>query len=353
MHIVKNERPLKETLVIKLIAMALALAVSAVFIVLLTGLNPLEFFSATIKGTFSSSRRFFTVLRDSCFLYMIALALTPAFQMNFMNNGAEGQVLMGALAAGGIMLNLGDKVNGFVLFLLMFAGAIVLSSLWGLLPAVFKVKYNTNETLFTLMMNYLGMQIVEFCIDLWDKKQSHVIGVINSTSKAGWLPTVFDNQYTLVFLATFVMAVFIHIYMNYSKHGYEIEVVGQSQNTAKYAGIDVAKVTLRTVLVSAALCGIAGFINVTGISHTLTAKTAGGKGFTAIIVAWLGKFDVIAMALISFLLQFLSKGAMQIASEFNLNDYIANIITAIILFFIIASEFFCNYSIVFSKKEEK
>ncbi len=353
MHIIKNERPLWQTLVIKTIAIVLALLVSALFIIVLTGLDPLAVFKATIKGTFSSSRRFFSVLRDASFLFMIALGLTPAFKMNFMNNGAEGQVLMGALGTAAVMINLAGKVSNLVLLMLMLMAALILSMLWGAIPAFFKVRYGTNETLFTLMMNYIAMQIVEFCIDLWDKKQSHVIGVINSDSTAGWLPSLFGNQYMIVFIATLLMAAIIHIYMNYSKQGYEIEVVGESHKTAKYAGINVNAVTVRTVIISAMICGLAGFFNVSGISHTLSASTAGGKGFTAIIVAWLGKFNVVAMALISFMLQFLSKGAMQIASDFNLNDYIANIVVAIILFFIIASEFFCSYSIVRSGKEEK
>ena len=141
--------------------------------------------------------------------------------------------------------------------------------------------------------------------------------------------------------------------MNYTKHGFEIDVVGGSVKTARYAGIDVKRTTLRTVLVSGGFCGLAGFINVSGISHTISAGTAGGKGFTAIIVAWLGKFNIWVMGLISFMLQFLSKGAVQIASQFNLNEYVADIIIGIILFFIIGSEFFSTYRVVFNRKEKK
>lgn len=353
MHVIKNERPLKQNIIIKAIAIILALLVSAIFIVCVTGLNPIKVMEATIKGTFSSSRRFFNVLRDSCFLFLISIGLAPAFKMNYMNNGAEGQVLIGALTTAAIMINLGKSLPNVLLILVCLVSSFVTGAIWGFIPAIFKVKYKTNETLFTLMMNYVAIQIIEFCIDLWDKKQSHVVGIINPDSNAGWLPSLFSNQFTIIYIVTFLLAVFMYFYLNQTKQGYEIAVVGESEATAKYAGINVKKTTLRTVLLSAGICGLAGFLNVAGISHTISSSSAGGKGFTAIIVAWLGKFNVILMGLISFMLQFLAKGSTQIASDFNLNDDIANVITAIILFFIIGAEFFTNYKIVKDHREDK
>lgn len=353
MHIIKNERPLKEVIIIKIISIILALIISAIFIIAVTGLNPIDVMLATIKGTFGSSRRLFNVLRDTAFLFLIAIGLTPAFKMSFMNNGGEGQVLIGGLASAAIMINFGDKFPNVVVILLMIVAAIASGVLWGFIPAILKVKFNTNETLLTLMMNYVAIQIVEFCVDIWDKKQSHVVGVINQNTNAGWLPSLFGNQYILIYIVVIIIAIFMYFYLKDSKQGYEIAVVGESKRTAKYAGINVNKTTLRTVMLSGAICALAGFLNVSGISHTISATTAGGKGFTAIIVAWLGKFNVIVMGLISFMLQFLSKGATQIASDFNLNNYIADIIIAIILFFIIGADFFANYKIVSKNKEGK
>ena len=137
-----------------------------------------------------------------------------------------------------------------------------------------------------------------------------------------------------------------------SKHGYEISVVGDSENTARYAGISVRRVTIRTMAISGAICGLAGYIAVAGVGHTISTTTAGGRGFTAIIVAWLAQFNSFVMILISFLLVFLQKGAVQIASQFNLNDYASNIITGIILFFILGSEFFINYRLIHQPGKE-
>ena len=148
------------------------------------------------------------------------------------------------------------------------------------------------------------------------------------------------------------IAIGMYIYLKYSKQGYEITVVGDSENTARYAGINVKKVTIRTMAISGAICGLAGFIAVAGASHTISTTTAGGRGFTAIIVAWLAQFNSFVMILISFLLVFLQKGAIRIASQFNLNDYASNVITGIILFFILGSEFFINYRIIFRGGKE-
>jgi simple sugar transport system permease protein len=132
-----------------------------------------------------------------------------------------------------------------------------------------------------------------------------------------------------------------------------VAVVGESENTARYAAISVPKVIMRTMFISGALCGVAGFIAVSGASHTLSVSTAGGRGFTAIIVAWLAKFNSFVMIAISALLVFLDKGAVEIASRYNVNNHVSNMVTGIILFFILGSEFFIQYQIRFRGRKHK
>ena len=226
------------------------------------------------------------------------------------------------------------------------AGAIG-GGLWALVPAFFKARWGTNETLFTLMMNYVAIQLTSYFVALWENPVgSNTVGVINQRTKDGWFPELFGQEYGLNVVLVLLLTVGMFLYLKYSKQGYEISVVGDSENTARYAGINVKKVTIRTMAISGAICGLAGFIAVAGASHTISTSTAGGRGFTAIIVAWLAQFNTFVMILISFLLVFLQKGAIQIASQFNLNDYASNIITGIILFFILGSEFFINYRII-------
>ena len=204
------------------------------------------------------------------------------------------------------------------------------------------------------MMNYVAIQIVSYFCMYWENpKGSGKIGVINGNSMQGWLPTIGDYDYLLNILIVLVLTVAMYIYLKYSKHGYELSVVGESENTAKYIGINVKKVILRTMFVSGAVCGIAGFLLVGGTDHTISSTTAGNRGFTAIMVSWLAKFNPIYMIITSLLLVFLSAGASQISMVFNLNESFSDIITGIILFFIIGSEFFINYELKFRKANKE
>ncbi|MGN0272611.1 MAG: ABC transporter permease, partial [Lachnospiraceae bacterium] len=177
--------------------------------------------------------------------------------------------------------------------------------------------------------------------------------IINARSKAGWLPALGDLTYGWNVIIVLTITVLMYVYLKYSKQGYEIAVVGESENTALYAGISVKKVIMRTMAISGAICGIAGFVIVSGASHTISTSTAGGRGFTAIIVAWMSKFNAFAMILVSFLLVFMEKGSVQIASQFNLNENASEVITGIILFFLIGCEFFINYRVEFRKKQKE
>ena len=195
--------------------------------------------------------------------------------------------------------------------------------------------------------------MTSYCVALWENPAgSNSVGVINQQTKWGWFPKLFGKEYSLNVILVLTLTIGMFVYLKYSKHGYEISVVGDSENTARYAGISVRRVTIRTMAISGAICGLAGYIAVAGVGHTISTTTAGGRGFTAIIVAWLAQFNSFVMILISFLLVFLQKGAVQIASQFNLNDYASNIITGIILFFILGSEFFINYRLIHQPGKE-
>ena len=251
------------------------------------------------------------------------------------------------------MILLGGKLPNWALILLMTVCAILAGAVWGGIPAIFKAKWNTNETLFTLMMNYVAIQLVRYFSVVWESpKGSGSIGVINPSTHFGWLPEL-GNAYFLKVLVVALLTIGVYIYLNYSKHGYEIAVVGESERTARYVGIKVEKVIIRTMLLSGAICGIAGLLLVGGTDHTLTDTIAGGRGFTAVMVSWLAKFNPIWMILTSFLLVFLGRGAGEIATNFGLNRSFGDILTGVILFFIIGSEFFINYKINFRKSGEK
>ena len=354
-HIVKrDDLPWHKVWGIRILAILLALVLCSIVTVTLTKLNPLDVFGAVMKGAFGSKRKTWVTMQNTSVLLLIALAVTPAFRMRFWNVGGEGQILMGCWAAAACMILLTDKVPEWVLIVVMTVSSILCGAVWAAIPAYFKEKWNTNDTLFTLMMNYIATQLVACFAIIWENpKGSGTIGVINNASEFGWIQI--GNKYLLPIIVALIMTAASYVYLNYTKHGYEIAVVGESERTARYIGIKVERVMLRTLLLSGGLCGMVGLILVAGINHTLTTTLAGGRGFTAVMVSWMSHFNPFTMILTSFLLVFLNRGASEIATAFSLNTSFSDILTGIIIFFIIGCEFFIRYQVSFrsgAKKKE-
>ena len=349
-HIVKRQPlPWYMSLAVRAVSILAALVVAGVVITLLTSKNPVQVYMSMIYGAFGNSIKVWSLLQNVAILLCIALALTPAFKMRFWNCGGEGQVLAGGLATVSVMMFLGDKLPTPVLLITIVAASVLAGIIWAVIPAIFKAIWNTNETLFTLMMNYVAIQLVAFFIKFFVKSGS---GVLFPMPEYG-LPVLFGQAYLLNIIIVAVLTVAVYIYLKYTKQGYEVSVVGESENTANYIGINVKKVVIRTLIVSGALCGIAGLLLVGGTNHTISTTTAGGRGFTAIMVSWLAKFNPIFMVLTSFLIVFLSEGSKQISTDFRLPNAISDIITGIILFFIIGCEFFLEYKILISKNAKE
>ena len=342
---------------IRLIAFFLSLIVSGIVIMMVSGLNPAAVFATMFDGAVGTNKRMWVTIRDAMTLLCIAVGLAPAFKMRFWNIGAEGQILVGAIASAACMIYL-KHLPTPVLILVMICASLIAGGVWGFFPGLFKARWNTNETLFTLMMNYIAIQLTGYFVSLWENPfGSNSVGVINSQNKQGWLPNLLSEGYNKDFgwnvIIVLAVTIAMYLYMNKSKHGYEIAVIGDSENTARYAGIRVNRAYVRTIVLSGAICGLAGFVAVSGASHTISTSTAGGRGFTAIIVAWLAQFNSVVMIIFSFLLVFLQKGAQAIASSYNLSQEVSEMITGIILFFLLGSEFFVNYTVRFNGRRGK
>lgn len=343
--------PFWKSLLIRIGAILAALVVAGIVTIALTKDSPLKIYGAMFEGAFGSSWATWKTLQDIAILLGISLAVTPAFRMRFWNTGAEGQVLIGCLACAATMYYLGGKVPEWLLMILMAAASIAAGALWGFIPAFFKSFWNTNETLFTLMMNYVSIQLIEWFLKIADKTGSNTVGP--NLLSHGWYPQLFGKQYLLTIVVIAVLTIVIYFYLNYTKHGYEISVVGESENTAKYVGINVKKVVIRTMILSGALCGLVGLLIVGATSHSIDSNIAGGRGFTAIMVSWLAKFNPLTMTLTSLLLVFLGRGAEEVSTQRGLNSSFSDIITGIILFFIIGCEFFINYEIHLNLPEKR
>ena len=362
MHISKRDTISRgKAWTIRAIAILLALIVDGIIIYAIVKMNPLKVYVSLASGAFGTSKRMWFTIRDCMILTCIAIGLAPAFKMRFWNVGAEGQMLVGGIATAFWMINFAGKMNIVMLFLCMAISAIVAGGIWGLIPGFFKAKWNTNETLFTLMMNYIAIQLTSFAVSKWENPPgSNSIGTINSKGDVkyvGWIGNMFSDGYNKDFMWTvivvLVLATLVYLYLKYTKHGYEIAVVGESQRTASYAGIKVERVIVRTMVLSGAICGLIGLLLTAGTDHTLTTTIVGGRGFTAVMVSWMAKFNPIMMIFTSLLIVVLSRGASEISSVFSLNHSFADILTGIILFFIIGSEFFISYKVSLRKSKKE
>lgn len=339
---------------IRLAAIGLGLLLSGIISSLLTGATFFEAYEIMFTGAFGrllqgKTTLLWRFLQRTAILLCLALAVTPAFRMRFWNCGAEGQALMGGLAAIICMMKIGDAVPYGVLLIIVFVASVLAGAVWGMIPALFHAKYRTNETLFTLMMNYVATQLVAYYVVLTTAGGgSNIIKPV----PYGNLPVLFGQEYLLNILIVAVLTVLVYIYLKYSKQGYEVTVVGESRNTARYVGINVKKVIIRTMLISGGICGIAGMLMVAGTDHSINTNTMGGQGFTAIMISWLGQFNPFIMAAMAGLVTFLKTGAAKVADTFFLNSSYSDIVSGIVILFLVGCEFFIQYSVKFRRNQK-
>ena len=355
-HIVKRDDMKNwQAWLIRIATILAGLLIVGIFSMILTEKSFFESYKIMYMGVFGrllegNTRMLWKYLQEIAILLCLALALTPAFKMKFWNCGAEGQALMGGLASIFCMIQFGEKLPYGVLVAVIAITSIAAGAVWGIIPAIFKAIFNTNETLFTLMMNYIATQIIAYYVYI-EGGGSNVINPV----KAGNFPTVGNNDYFVNIMIVTAITVLMYIYLKYSKQGYEISVVGESQNTAKYIGINVKKVIIRTMAISGALCGVTGMLLVAGKDHSINTNLVGGQGFTAILMSWLGQFNPFIMVFMTAIVVFLRIGVAKVADSSFLNSSFSEIMVGLVILMLVGCEFFIHYSIRFrhGKKEAK
>ena len=338
---------------IRIAAILLALVVGGL-VILLSGNNPIQGYAIIVEGALGKTSGIRQTVKNFIPLLGTALAIAPCFKMRFWNIGAEGQILIGGIVTAGFMRAFGGDISTPLLLVIMAVVSLLAGAAWGMVPATFKAVWNTNETLFTLMMNYVAIQLTSYFVALWENPVgSNTVGVINQRTKDGWFPELFGQEYGLNVVLVLLLTVGMFLYLKYSKQGYEISVVGDSENTARYAGMNVGWVIMRTMFLSGAIAGVVGFLLVSGANNTLYSGVAAGAGFTAITVAWLAQLNPFAMVGISALLAVLQKGADTLNTQMGIPASLSDVITGVLLFFMLGCEFFINYKLVFRGAEER
>ncbi len=346
----RDDIPRSRMFWVRAVAVVGALLVGAVLFLAL-GHNPLLVYRDILTGSLGSPMALQETVRIATPLLITALGIGIAFKMRFWNIGAEGQIIAGALAASYFALFQHDALPGPLLLVVMCVASLIGGGLWALIPAFFKAKWNTNETLFTLMLNYIALEVVRYLqYGPWrDPKQMGFPKIAMFGDKAR-LPMLFGVHIGWVF--ALVLVVIVYFYLAKSKQGYELSVVGQSIPTARYAGMNVSKIIMRTVFISGAIGGLTGFFTVAGANYTLSEAVTGGVGFTAITVAWLSKLNPFVMVLASAFIAVLQKGSNSIQTTFKIPSSAADILTGLILFFMLGCEFFLQYKLVWRNDKE-
>ncbi len=291
-------------------------------------------------------------------LLITSLALSLAFKMRFWNIGGEGQFIMGAICASIAAFQLGDKLPQPVMLLVLAVCGIIGGGVYGLIAAVLKVRFGTNETLLTLMLNYVALYLLTFLGETqadWNffLSTESVRPIFARFPEAANMITIplGPFQLNLSLVVAVVLCILIFAYLKYTKQGYEIAVVGDSANTARYAGMKVSRIVIRTIFLSAALIGLAGAFYVSS-AGTLSTSVTNDVGWTGIVVAWLAKLSTVGILITSVLITILQFGCQAASTAYSTIDAnFADLLQGIILFVVLAADFFIRFKIVFRSKE--
>lgn len=346
----RAELPIKKLLLFYTAAIIAAVAVGGLFMALM-GVNPFSFFAVVISGCFRTTLSKISLVRIIIPLLITSLSVALAFKMKFWNIGAEGQFIMGAIGASFIALNFGTMLPHWLTILLMALSGMIFGGMWGAVSAFFKCRFGTNETLLTLMLNYIALYTIQYLRDgPWRDPAAGGFPKIAKFPENAWIDKIAGLDVS--WIVALALVVIIFIYLKYTKQGYEISVVGDSTDTARYAGMNNGRIIIRTMFLSAAVAGLAGMLQAAGdaTSHTLSLGIASGVGFTAIIVAWLAKLNPFAIAAVSVMFGMLEKGCGVAESTFGISSSVSNILQGIILFVILGADFFVRYKPVIKKR---
>ena len=334
--------------------------VSGLFFALLTGAllilalghNPLAVYADMLNSAFGTRIGFNETMRIAIPLLGSSLAVGLAFKMRFWNIGTEGQILIGGIVASYFALFHVNHMPAPLLLIVMGLTAALAGGIWGFIPAYFRAKWGTNETLFTLMLNYVALGMIQFLqtVPSWQIPGTTGHPQIDRFAMGARLPQLFGVH--IGWVIVLVLTAVVYLYLMHTKQGYQLTVVGESENTARYAGMNVKRVIIRTMILSGAIAGLVGFVQVSGADFTLNETTAGGVGFTAITVAWLAHLNPIVMVLVALFVAVLERGAIRIQTTFMIPATIASVLIGIILFFMLACEFFIHFRLVFRNKGE-
>lgn len=351
-HVVqRGEVPRGRVWLFRLLAVLGAVMMGGVFLWSL-GYNPFSVYGTMLSGALGTNSMQKETIKLMIPLCLTTLGVALAFKMRFWNIGGEGQICAGAIAAS-YFAYFHNNLPSWALLTVMAAAAILAGGLWGLIPAYFKTRFGTNETLFTLMLNYIIMNFITFLREgPWRNPEGGFAATPRFPKQARLpeLPFPGVGNVHIGWVLMFLAVIALYVYLRYTSQGYELTVVGENERTARYAGMPVKKIVMRTMFISAGLCGLVGMLQVAGPDRQLTDSVANGRGFTAVSIAWLSRLSPVGIMVVSFLFSVMEKGCSMMQTEYRIPSSMSDILQGIILFFVLGSEFFIQYRIAIRRE---
>ena len=332
----------------RLLSVVIAVVVAGI-VIAFCGYNPVQMYAQMVYGSFNTASAVAHTFEKMVPLVVMALGVAVCFKMKFMNIGAEGQFYMGATAATWVAL-FAPRMAVPLQLVFMFVLAFLAGGLWCFIAAWLKSKWSVSETLVTLMLNYVAIKLVSYLQYVkWKDKTSYGFPKIANFPSELQFPTLFGVN--IGWIVAIVIVVFVFLLLKKSKFGYEIAVIGDTEDTARYAGMNTQRALLIASLIGGGICGLAGLIQSSGVEHTMNASMSNGMGYSAIVIAYMANMNPLSIVLVSFLFSILFQGSSYIKIALQIPSAAADVVQGIILLFVLGSEFFANFRFVRSGKK--
>ncbi|MFN2282776.1 MAG: ABC transporter permease [Anaerolineae bacterium] len=338
----------RATVLVPIVSFIVSLIFGAVLLAV-SGANPFATYAAMAKGAFGSWYGITETLVKAIPLMLTGLAVSVAFRMRFWNIGAEGQLTLGGVAAAGVALFWSQGLPGWTVLPLAILAGIVAGALWSGIPALLKAYLKVDETLTTLMLNYVAILYSEHLYYIAWRAPGYNSGTAKFPETA-WLPQIAGRANAGLIFAI-ILAILLWLVFKYTRWGFELKIIGENQTAARYLGINIARNIVLALLLSGALSGLAGACEVLGLSRRLQQGLSVGYGYTAIIVAWMAQLNPIVILFVAILMAALLVGGDQIQMKMRLPASVGLVLQGMILIPMLAGTIFTEYRIRIVRQE--
>ncbi len=338
------------SILLPVVAVILALSFSCIFLATI-GKSPVAGVIIFLKSSFGSLYSIYESINKAIPIFLCAIALSISFKLQLWNIGGEGQYALGAIGATFIYIHFPD-LPWYILLPFMFFFAAILGGIWGIIPAILKVYLNTNEIITTLMLNYVGILLIDYLVyGPWQDPSSLGFPMSVQFGENGTISTIFQTPvYKTLFLCV-IFGILYSLFFHVTKTGYEIKVCGENEVAAKYSHIPRKRLILFVLFLSGAICGIAGFTETTTTLGRLQPSVMAGYGYTAIIVAWLARLSPLGIGIFSYLIGAMLVGVEGLQLEMQVPESFGVMIQGMILIFVVSFQFFEKYKITIERNK--